>query len=106
MPLTSAGVASRITLLMRSRALLLPISNPALFDQVRVDLVGILVAQQVTEAFHPRRRQQPLHHDVLERNVQAIIEPAQVRGTARAQLVTAAALLDELDLSGVDLRLG
>src|SRR5271165_2867202 len=67
-------------------------------------VAGILVAQQIIEAFHTRRRKQPPQHDVLERDVQAVVEPAQVRGAARTQLVAANALLDELDLSGVDLR--
>src|SRR5271168_4561093 len=75
---------------VRGYALLLPVRNPTLFNQIRVHVVGVFVAEQIIEALHTRGREQSPHHDLLEREVQASVESAQVWGAARTQLVTAA----------------
>src|SRR5271163_2684589 len=110
----SSGVARRTimyryaaaALRVRGRALLLAVRHPALVDEIRMDVVDILLAQDVVEALHPRLRQHALQHDVPEGCMQTVIEFAQVRGAARSQHMATRTLFGEFDLAGVDLRLG
>src|ERR1700719_2978271 len=96
MPAISSIVAGRINIFyalpralwMRGGGLLLPVRSPALIDQVCMDIVDVLLAQ-----------------DVLECRMQAIVELAQVRGAARPEHMAARTLRDELELAGIDLRL-
>src|SRR6202035_147461 len=75
------------------RRLLFSIRNPALVDQVRMDVLDVLLAQDIVESLHARRREYPLQHDVLERRMQTGIEFAQVRRAARPEHMAARALL-------------
>src|ERR1700722_12163873 len=113
MPAMSSIVAGRINicyappraLWMRGGGLLLPVGSPALIDQVCVDGVDVLLVQDVVESLHPGRREHSLQHDVLECGMQALVELAQVRGAARPEHMAARTLRDELELTGIDLRL-
>src|ERR1700688_4556057 len=113
MPAISSIVAGRINIFyalpralwMRGGGLLLPIRSPALIDQVCMDIVDVVLAQDVVESLHPGRREHSLQHDVLECRMQAVVELAQVRGAARPEYMAARTLCDELELAGIDLRL-
>src|SRR5580698_9543119 len=113
-PAMSAVTAGRITIYwstvpasrVRGRSLLRPIGRPALVDQVRMNIVDIVLAQDVIEALHARRREHSLQHDVLECRMQAVVEFAQVGRGAGSERVAARTFFDELDFAGIDLRFG
>src|SRR6202795_1813091 len=111
MPATSSLAAGRINmslapaaLRVHGRSLLLPIRIPTLIDQVRVDIVDVLLAQNIVEPLHSHGSEHSLHHDVPEGRVQTVIESAQERRASRPKHMAARALFGELELAGGDLR--
>src|ERR1700688_499864 len=77
------------------RRLLFSIRNPALVDQVRMDVLDVPLAQEIVETLHPRGREHPLQYDVLERRMQTGVEFAQVGRAARPQHMAARTLFHE-----------
>src|SRR5271156_3482776 len=102
MPAISDWAARRISMSMhrgfrrrlRRGGFLLAIRHPALIDQVGMDVVDILLAQDIVETLHARRRERTLQHDVLEGGVQAVIEFAKVGRDAGPEHVAARTLFD------------
>src|SRR5216684_5152746 len=71
------------------RGLLRSVRNPALMDQVRVNVVHVLLAQEIIKTLHARWREYPLQYDILELRMQTGIEFAQVGRTARPKHMAA-----------------
>ena len=88
------------------RCFLRAVRDPALIDQIGMDIGDVLVAQDIVEALHARRRERAAQHDVLEGRVQSRIEPAQIGCDAGAERMAAGTLFDEFDFSGIDLGRG
>src|SRR6266446_10936699 len=95
-------IPAMLSLYALALRLLLSVRNPALVDQVRMDVLDVFLAQDVVETLHAGGREHPLQYDVLEGRMQAGVELAEVRRAARPQHMAARTLFDEFDLACVD----